>query len=58
MAFMTKEEYEQYVEQHIVNPVTPTQIAALRRSLEPLIGAQFNILSIPEEILPRSNPLR
>jgi hypothetical protein len=56
MAFMTKEEYEQYIAQHIVNPVTPTQIASFRRSLQPLIGAQFNILSIPEEILTAFEP--
>ena len=51
MAFMTKEEFEQYVTEHTATPIPQAQIAALRKNLTPLIGAQFNILSIPREIL-------
>ncbi len=56
MAFMSETEFEKYVAKHAVNTVTPEQIAALRESLMPLIGAQFNILSIPKEILTAFEP--
>lgn len=51
MGFMTREEYEQYVSNHIVNVICAEDIDNIKRSLLPLIGAQFNILSIPKEIL-------
>lgn len=51
MSFMTKEEYEQYVSTHVVNTITTEQLNLIKHSLSPLIGAQFNILSIPKEIL-------
>lgn len=51
MAFMTKEEYEEYVAKHASNVVSTEDIAHIKTALQPLIGAQFNILSIPKEIL-------
>lgn len=51
MAFMTKEEYEAYVAEHASNVVSTEDIAHIKTALQPLIGAQFNILSIPKEIL-------
>lgn len=51
MAFMTKEEYEAYVKEHTHSVVSGEEIAYIRTALRPLIGAQFNILSIPKEIL-------
>lgn len=56
MAFMTREEYEEYVRTHTTSVVTPKEIAAVKESLKPLIGAQFNVLSIPEEILKAFEP--
>ncbi len=51
MAFMTKDEYEAYVAEHASNVVSAEDIANIKSALHPLIGAQFNILSIPKEIL-------
>ncbi len=56
MSFMTRDVYEQYVAENVVNPVTTQQIETLRESLNPLLGAQFNILSIPGEILTAFEP--
>jgi len=56
MAFMTQNEYEHYIAEHVARSVTPLQIEELRNSLLPLIGAQFNILSIPQEILTAFEP--
>lgn len=51
MAFMTKDEYEAYVAEHASNVVSAEDIANIKSALHPLIGAQFNILSIPKETL-------
>ena len=51
MGFMTKEEYEQYIANHPAIIITNDEINAIKKALYPLIGAQFNILSIPKEIL-------
>ncbi|MDD3402039.1 MAG: hypothetical protein PHQ72_01610 [Hespellia sp.] len=51
MPFMTKEDYEQYISAHVTHTITREQMDLIKHSLSPLIGAQFNILSIPEEIL-------
>lgn len=51
MGFMTREEYEQYVAEHTVNIVSADEIADIKTTLQPLIGAHFNVLSIPREIL-------
>ena len=51
MAFMTKNEYEKYVAEHTANVVSAKAIANIKLALHPLIGAQFNILSIPKEII-------
>lgn len=51
MAFMTKENYEAYVKKHASNVVSIEDIANIKSDLLPLIGVQFNILSIPKEIL-------
>ncbi|WP_074350037.1 hypothetical protein [Proteiniborus sp. DW1] len=48
---MSRDEYEKYVSLHIKNTITDEQIQNIKLSLAPLIGVQFNILSIPEEIL-------
>ena len=51
MGFMTREEYERYVTENIVSVIGAEAIDNIKTALQPLIGAQFNILSIPEEIL-------
>lgn len=51
MGFMTREEYERYVTENIVNVIGAEAIKDIKTALQPLIGAQFNILSIPKEIL-------
>mgnify|MGYP004555999561 CR=1 FL=1 len=51
MGFMTREEYERYITENIVNVIGAEAIDDIKTALQPLIGAQFNILSIPEEIL-------
>lgn len=51
MAFMTKDEYEAYVTEHASYVISAEEIAEIKIALRPLIGAQFNILSIPQEIL-------
>ena len=51
MAFMTKDESEAYVAEHASNVVSAEDIANIKSALHPLIGAQFNILSIPKDIL-------
>ncbi len=56
MAFMTKEEYEAYVREHTHSVASSEDIANIKAALRPLIGAQFNILSIPKEILPAFEP--
>ena len=48
---MTRQEYEAYVAGHPAEVVSGREIGAIRQALRPLVGAQFNILSIPEEIL-------
>ncbi len=48
---MTREEYERYITENIVNVIGAEAIDDIKTALQPLIGAQFNILSIPEEIL-------
>lgn len=56
MAFMTKQEFENYISSHPKNSITDQQIDDIKKSLSPLIGIQFNILSIPEEILTAFEP--
>lgn len=51
MAFMTKQEFENYISSNQGNSITEQQIDDIKDSISPLIGTQFNILSIPEEIL-------
>lgn len=51
MGFMSKDEYEQYLVDHPVTIISDDEIDVIKRALQPLIGAQFNILSIPKEIL-------
>lgn len=51
MGFMTREEYERYVTENVVSVIGAEDIDNIKTALQPLIGAQFNILSIPEEIL-------
>ena len=40
-----------YVAEHASNVVSAEDIANIKSALHPLIGVQFNILSIPKEIL-------
>lgn len=56
MGFMTKEEYEAYVKEHISAVVSADEIKDMKTALRPLLGAQFHILSIPKEILPAFEP--
>lgn len=51
MAFMTREEYEAYISEHVSSIVSAEDIADIKIALQPLIGVQFHILSIPKEIL-------
>lgn len=51
MAFMTRDEYETYVAEHPSTIVSAEEISYIKTALKPLVGAQFNILSIPKEIL-------
>lgn len=54
--FMTKEAYEKYVADHCETVISQEEINDIKESLKPLIGAQFNVLSIPEEILKAFEP--
>ncbi len=56
MGFMTKENYEKYILEHTANVVTKEDMLAVKTALKPLIGAQFNILSIPKDILKAFEP--
>ena len=56
MGFMTKDEYERYVTENTVNVISEEDISSIKSSLQPLIGAQFNVLSIPKEILKAFEP--
>lgn len=56
MAFMTKEEFENYIATHVTTVISEEEMNNIRESLRPLIGAQFNILSIPEDILKAFEP--
>lgn len=51
MPFMTKDDFEAYIAAHPKNTITDEKIGEIKQALSPLIGAQFNILSIPQEIL-------
>ena len=51
MGFMSNTEYENYIIDHPVEIITENEIISIKNSLLPLLGAQFDILSIPEEIL-------
>lgn len=51
MSFMTRDEYEAYIAAHTPCIISAEDIAILKSTLHPLIGAQFHILSIPREIL-------
>lgn len=54
--FMTNDEYEKYVKENCVTVISNSEIQEIKAVLQPLIGAQFNILSIPEEILKAFEP--
>lgn len=54
--FMSKTAYEQYVSEHCASVITPEEINEIKEQLKPLIGAQFNVLSIPEDILKAFEP--
>lgn len=51
MPFMTKDNFETYIATHPGNTITSEKIREIKQTLLPLIGVQFNILSIPQEIL-------
>lgn len=56
MGFMHKDNYENYIKQLNANVISEEEIINMRQSLSPLIGAQFNVLSIPKEILKAFEP--
>ena len=56
MGFMHKDEYEDYVEQYDANVISNEEMEEMKASLSPLIGVQFNVLSIPKEILKAFEP--
>lgn len=56
MGFMTKEEFEKYLIEHPVNVIDNDSINNVMISLQPLIGTQFNILSIPKAVLKAFEP--
>ena len=45
---MHKDEYEDYIIQQNANVILEDEIAEMKQNLAPLIGAQFNVLSIPK----------
>lgn len=51
MPFMTRDNFETYIATHPGSTITDEQIGEIKQALSPLINAQFNILSIPQEIL-------
>ena len=54
--FMNKSAYEKYVTDHSASVITQKEIDDIKATLKPLIGVQFNVLSIPEEILKSFEP--
>ena len=56
MGFMHKDEYEDYVIQQNATVISAEEITEMKQNLSPLIGAQFNVLSIPKEILKAFEP--
>lgn len=53
---MNKDKYEDYIEQHNTNVISNEEIEEMKATLLPLIGVQFNVLSIPKEILKAFEP--
>lgn len=56
MGFMHKEQYEDYIKQHKASVIAQEEIDNMKTILAPLIGVQFNVLSIPKEILKAFEP--
>lgn len=54
--FMTSAEYEHYIQTHLVTVVSDEEIDEIKIALQPLIGTQFNILSIPKDVLKAFEP--
>ena len=51
MGFMHKDEYEDFIIHQNATVISAEEISEMKQNLSPLIGAQFNVLSIPKEIL-------
>ncbi|MCM1121473.1 MAG: hypothetical protein NC416_02710 [Eubacterium sp.] len=56
MSFMHKIDYENYVNEHKKAIISKAEIEDMKVNLSPLIGTQFNVLSIPKEILKAFEP--
>ncbi len=56
MGFMTKDAYERYLSQHPADVIGTEDISEIKTAISPLVGTQFNILSIPKEILEAFEP--
>lgn len=56
MGFMHKYDYEKYVSEHKKTIISEKEIEDMKVNLSSLIGTQFNILSIPKEILRAFEP--
>ena len=58
MGFMHKDEYEDFIIHQNATVISAEEISEMKQNLSPLIGAQFNVLSIPKEILKAFEPNR
>ena len=56
MGFMHKDEYEDFIIHQNATVISAEEISEIKQNLSPLIGAQFNVLSIPKEILKAFEP--
>ena len=56
MGFMHKDEYEDFIIHQKATVFSAEEISEMKQNLSPLIGAQFNVLSIPKEILKAFEP--
>ena len=56
MGFMHKDEYEDFIIHQNATVISAEEISEMKQNLSPLIGAQFNVLSIPKEILKAFEP--
>lgn len=54
--YLNKEEYEKYIKRVKDKTVSPTDIDNMKSNLQPLVETQFDILSIPKDVLKAFEP--